>query len=105
MEEEGLRRFVQCAKLWIMRGSLATEQDGVPVAREIYQHGLKNCPNSIKLWLSAAQCEESLGTAIACGKARALLEKARQANPKCPELWYIFGKHFSYTLQASSYSC
>lgn len=85
--EDALKLYPQSAKLWIMRGSLAFDTEGVNSARELYETGLRHCPTSVKLWLSAARCEESVGTSVAQGKARALLEKARHAIPKCADLW------------------
>jgi len=53
-------------------------------AREIYNQGLKNCPNSKNLWLCATQLEENT---LNFNKARSILEKARLKNPNSQELW------------------
>jgi len=53
-------------------------------ARDFYQRGLKNCLQSISLWIASATLEEKCGQ---LGKGRSLLEKARLANVKNPDLW------------------
>lgn len=61
------------------------ERTGHPeLARDVYEKGIKNCPHSIPLWLSAAHLEEKVG---GLSKARAVLTKARLKNPQNPELW------------------
>jgi pre-mRNA-processing factor 6 len=70
-------------KLWLMYAEL--EGQGKPdVGREIYQRGLKNCPQAVALWISASKLEMGLGQT---SRARAILETARFKAPASPELW------------------
>eukprot|EP01118_Nematostelium_gracile_P005397 TRINITY_DN1709_c0_g1_i2.p1 TRINITY_DN1709_c0_g1~~TRINITY_DN1709_c0_g1_i2.p1 ORF type:complete len:505 (+),score=129.94 TRINITY_DN1709_c0_g1_i2:345-1859(+) len=82
--DDALKRFPQSPKLWIMRAQALERQDQPDQAREHYQRGIKNCPHFIPLWLCAARLEERYTPA----KARPLLEKARQQNPKNDLLWH-----------------
>lgn len=82
--EEGLERFPQFHKLWLMLGQLKDRTGEPEAARETYERALKNCPHSTPLWLSAAALEEKLG---GLSKARAVLNKARLKNTHNPELW------------------
>jgi len=54
------------------------------VARAVYTAGLKQCPKNVALWILASRLEELDGKSI---KARALLERARMANPASEQLW------------------
>ena len=53
-------------------------------ASNVFQKGLKKCPNSIPLWLSAAHLEEQMNGP---SRARATLAQARTKNPKNADLW------------------
>lgn len=81
--DEGLQKYSDFAKLWMMRGQIL-EQDGcLDDARDVYNQGLRRCPSSIPLWLLLSRLEERGGALI---KARSVLEKARLKNPKVPDL-------------------
>ncbi len=81
--EEAIKKYPQFPKFWMMRGQLDERLGHLDTAREVYQRGLKNCPNSVPLWVCMSNLEEKSSAA----KARSLLEKARLMNPKNPELW------------------
>ena len=85
--EDGLKKFPQFPKLWMIKGQIE-EGDGdgpsLAKARDTYARGIKSNPKSLPLWILASQLEEKAGSSI---KARAMLEKARVMNPKSPELW------------------
>ena len=53
-------------------------------AREALALGVRRCPTAVPLWIMASRLEEKAGVRI---KARALLEKARNLNPKSEEVW------------------
>eukprot|EP01119_Soliformovum_irregulare_P017877 TRINITY_DN5376_c0_g1_i4.p1 TRINITY_DN5376_c0_g1~~TRINITY_DN5376_c0_g1_i4.p1 ORF type:complete len:1818 (+),score=627.39 TRINITY_DN5376_c0_g1_i4:113-5566(+) len=83
--DTALGMFPQFPKFWMMRGQLEERQLQVESAKNVYERGLKNCPHSIPLWICAARLEEMASPA----RARSLLEKARQKNPKNAELWFF----------------
>lgn len=93
----GLARYPTCAKLHMMHGQLllaamargdapseALGKSYVAAAREALTVGCKRCPTAVPLWLLSARLEEDAGLRI---KARALLEKGRNLNPKSEEIW------------------
>lgn len=82
----GLVRYPNCAKLHMIHSQLLSAQ--VPpnnvARREALAIGVKKCPTSVPLWIMSSRLEESIGIRI---KARAVLEKARNLNPKSEDLW------------------
>jgi len=95
--EEGLSKYPDFAKLYMMGGQICSEdlsQDKAHLerARKFYQRGLQSCPNNVILWIQASRLEERAGefdSSLRSGvtKARSLLELSRLKNPKNPELW------------------
>lgn len=86
MVKSGLKIFPACAKLHMMHAQLLQAQPypSLPATREALTTGMRRCPTAVPLWIMAARLEEAAGVRI---KARALLEKARNINPKSEELW------------------
>lgn len=99
--EEGLRRYPENAKLYMIKGQIYEAQaaasasapkgeDVKPTvqldakAREAYTTGTRRCPNSVPLWILASRLEERLKQPT---RARVLMERARHNNPKNAELW------------------
>lgn len=82
--DEGIAKFPNFDKLYMIKGQILQSRDQNPQARETYAKAVKTCPTSIPLWILASRLEEKAGIAI---KARSLLEKARLVNPKEAELW------------------
>lgn len=68
----------------MQKGQILEAAKDIAGAREAYTFGCKKCPQSVPLWLMASRLEENAGLAI---KSRALLERARSANPRNDELW------------------
>jgi len=96
--EEGLRKYLTFAKMYMMGGQICSEdmtkdRIGLDRARKFYQRGLQNCPNSVVLWRLASRLEERVteygagSSGAGVTKARSLLELARLKNAKNPELW------------------
>ena len=57
--DEATTIFPQFDKLWMMKGQIYTDnRNEIDKAREQYSKGLKNCPNSIPLWILASKLEE-----------------------------------------------
>lgn len=109
MLEEGLRRYPEFDKMWMMLGQMEVrarargqggrrpcpssadglcgaqeERGGDVAARDAYRQGLRNCPTSVPLWQLAARLELRTNGVV---KARTLLELARLKNPKSDQLW------------------
>ena len=84
LEQEGVNRWDDYPKLWMMVGQIHEQEDRVDEAREAYRIGLRSNPESVSLWLLLARLEEKAGALI---KARSVLEKARLRNSKNQELW------------------
>lgn len=89
--EEGLQRYGNEEKLWLMRAQLVQSSDvnpqpdqGIRAARDVLSKAVKACPHSIPLWISASRLEESAQLTI---RARSILEKARLQNPRNDALW------------------
>lgn len=95
--EEGLSKYPDFAKLYMMGGQicsqdLSRDKSNLERARKFYQRGLQSCPNNVTLWILASRLEERAGvfdSSLRSGvtKARSLLELSRLKNPKNPELW------------------
>ncbi|KAF9206315.1 hypothetical protein BGZ49_002663 [Haplosporangium sp. Z 27] len=82
--DQGLLKYPNADKLWMIRGQILVDRGDIQKARENYVKALKSCPKSIPLWILTSRLEEKAG---ALTKARALLDKSRLLNPKTPELW------------------
>ena len=95
--EEGIARYGDFAKLYIMGGQICSEdltrnKYSLNRARKFYQRGLTCCPTNTILWTLASRLEESAAIFDrnnngGVTKARSLLELARLKSPKSPELW------------------
>lgn len=82
--EEGLQKFPEAWKLWMMLGQLEERVGNLVAARAAYARGRGQCIHCVPLWTAAARLEEKNGN---FGKARATLEQARLKNPKSEDLW------------------
>jgi pre-mRNA-processing factor 6 len=82
--DQGLQKFPQVAKLWLLKGEVLEYLKDFDGARDAYKRGVTNCSKSLLLWIASARLEHSVGQAP---KARAILESARLRVPKSPELW------------------
>ena len=71
-------------KLYMVQGQIHQQQSNNTAARASFAAGIKSCPKEPTLWILASRLEEADGKSI---KARALLDKARQANPGNDLLW------------------
>jgi pre-mRNA-processing factor 6 len=68
----------------MMKGQIEEQQGKIDVAMETYNIGLKQCSNSIPLWVLLSALEEKRGVLT---KARSVLERGRLKNPKTAILW------------------
>ncbi len=84
LTSEGLGKFSDFEKLWMMKGQLETELNMMEEARTSYALGVKKCPNCIPLWGLMCDLELREGNVT---KARSVVEKARLRNPQNAELW------------------
>ncbi|GAA6031381.1 hypothetical protein JCM8097_005633 [Rhodosporidiobolus ruineniae] len=86
MVKDGLKAYPASPKLHMMHAQLLQAQTppSLPAAREALAVGVRKCPTAVPLWIMASRLEEGAGVRI---KARALLEKARNLNPKSEEVW------------------
>lgn len=92
--KEGIGKFPEYAKLYMMLGSFYESSGKVEEARDTYRYdfwtymtnrkGLLKCPFSVPLWLLYVELERK-NTSIM--KARSLLEIARQKCPQDEDLW------------------
>merc|ERR1719505_237784 len=82
--QEGLTKFQDSEKLWMMKGQLQVSLDRVDDARATYTEATKLCKDSIPLWLLLADLEVSAGNVT---KARSVIEKGRLRNPGNELLW------------------
>lgn len=102
--EEGIKKYPEFAKLYMMGGQICSEElpkekSNLDRARKFYQRGLQECANNVVLWILASRLEErahlydtktngnTSKPDIGVTKARSLLELARLKNPKNAELW------------------
>uniref|UniRef100_A0A158P6X2 Pre-mRNA-processing factor 6 n=1 Tax=Angiostrongylus cantonensis TaxID=6313 RepID=A0A158P6X2_ANGCA len=81
---EGLEKYQDFAKLYMMLGQITLQENNFDDARKIFTEGIKKCPGAVPLWLLLSRLEESQKQII---KARSDLEKARIRNPRNEELW------------------
>lgn len=84
LEQEGVNRWDDYPKLWMMLGQIHEQENRNDEARESYRLGVRSNPESVPLWILMSRLEEKAGALI---KARSILEKARLKNPKNQELW------------------
>jgi len=71
-------KFPKFAKLYMVQGQIHQQQSNNTAAHISFVAGIKACPKEPTLWILVRRLEEADGRSI---KARALLHKARQANP------------------------
>eukprot|EP01130_Rhizamoeba_saxonica_P005259 TRINITY_DN210_c0_g1_i2.p1 TRINITY_DN210_c0_g1~~TRINITY_DN210_c0_g1_i2.p1 ORF type:complete len:911 (-),score=270.15 TRINITY_DN210_c0_g1_i2:21-2753(-) len=80
---QAIRQYPKFHKFHIMLGQYH-EKESLSKARGVYIDGLKQCSDSIPLWLCLVRLEEKLsGT----NRARTILEKARTKLPESPQIW------------------
>ena len=92
--KEGIGKFPEYAKLYMMLGSFYESSGKVEEARDTYRYdfwtdmtnrkGLLKCPFSVPLWLLYVELERKNTSVM---KARSLLEIARQKCPQNEDLW------------------
>lgn len=58
---EGIDRFPDNAKLWMMKGQILEQTGDKPEAITTYMEGLKRCPTSVPLWILCCKTQMSLG--------------------------------------------
>ena len=68
----------------MIQGQIHQQRKDLAAARASYAAGIKACPKDVNLWILASRLEEADNKSI---KARALLDKARLANPGNDVLW------------------
>lgn len=83
---DGLEKFKDFDKLWMMKGQIYEQNKNFEKAVEVYKDAVKICHNSIPLWSLLSSLEEKLGKIVT---ARATLEKARVRNPMNDQLWSL----------------
>jgi pre-mRNA-processing factor 6 len=81
----GLKKFPQCAKLYMQMGQIHEALEDLPSANSVYAQGVKACPKSVPLWLLQAKSDEKQGVII---RARSVLDRASLVNDKNERLWY-----------------
>lgn len=81
---EGLERYPDFSKLYMMMGQICEQQENLEEARKVYTSGVRRCQQAIPLWILLSRLEEKHGNVT---KARSDLEKARLRNPKNDDLW------------------
>ncbi|KAE9420811.1 hypothetical protein Angca_003976 [Angiostrongylus cantonensis] len=69
---EGLEKYQDFAKLYMMLGQITLQENNFDDARKIFTEGIKKCPGAVPLWLLLSRLEESQKQII---KARSDLEK------------------------------
>ncbi|KAL7639680.1 UNVERIFIED_CONTAM: hypothetical protein RMT77_010183 [Armadillidium vulgare] len=82
--DDGLEKFKDFDKLWMMKGQILEQQKKFDDASDVYREAVKTCHHSIPLWKLLAQLEEKMGKIVT---ARATLEKGRVRNPRNDQLW------------------
>ncbi|VDO63696.1 unnamed protein product [Haemonchus placei] len=82
--KEGLSKYVDFAKFYMMLGQILLQEDNAEEARKVFTEGIKRCPGAVPLWILLSRLEESQKQII---KARSDLEKARIRNPRNEDLW------------------
>ena len=58
---EGLERFPDNAKLWMMKGQIRGQEGETAAAVSAYMEGLKRCPQCVPLWLLSSRTQISMG--------------------------------------------
>eukprot|EP01132_Coremiostelium_polycephalum_P009987 gene9987-12241_t len=87
--EQGITKFPQSHKLWLMRVQLEERKcvagkSTTDAIRQTYGQALKKCPHCVPLWIEYARFEQKQG---AIHKARAQLELAILKNPRQEDLY------------------
>ncbi|VDP24913.1 unnamed protein product [Heligmosomoides polygyrus] len=82
--KEGLNRYADFAKFYMMLGQILLQESNHDEARKVFTEGIKKCPGAVPLWILLSRLEESQKQVI---KARSDLEKARIRNPRNEDLW------------------
>lgn len=83
--EEGIKKFPNYAKLYIMLAEQLSDEKQYDAAREVYKRVAKACPDSVDVWVSYAKMEVAVSSNYS--RARSILETARQKIPANPQLW------------------
>ena len=58
---EGLERFSDNSKLWMMQGQIREQEGENAAAVAAYMEGLKRCPQCVPLWLLSSRAQMSTG--------------------------------------------
>ncbi len=83
--DTAIENYKSYDKYYMMAGQICDEMvSDVNRARDYYQNGLKNCPESVPLWILASKLEYRIKGE---SKARSLIEIARLKLPKNELLW------------------
>ena len=82
--DQALTKFPTEAKLWMIKGQIQGSSKNYIGARDTFIKAIKNCPNSITLYLLASRLEEEAGILT---KARPILERGRLLHSKNDMLW------------------
>uniref|UniRef100_A0A6T6AVG1 PRP1 splicing factor N-terminal domain-containing protein n=1 Tax=Compsopogon caeruleus TaxID=31354 RepID=A0A6T6AVG1_9RHOD len=84
MLREGLEKYPNFEKLWLMLAQLRLRLGDVSGARAAYLDGIVRCPNSVAVALGLSELEAKQGRPAT---ARATLEQAIKRIPGSDELW------------------
>lgn len=79
-----IKKYPKFAKLYMIQGQIHQDRKNHAAARASFATGIKQCSKEVTLWILASRLEEADGKSI---KSRALLDKARLANPGSDVLW------------------
>lgn len=82
--DTAITKYPKFSKFYMIKGQILESQSDIPGARSTYTAGMKACPKDVRTWILASRLEEADEKRI---MARALLNKARQANPANDLLW------------------
>eukprot|EP00939_MAST-03C_sp_MAST-3C-sp1_P003489 g3489.t1 len=82
--EDGIARYSQYPKLWMMKGQALAERGEWQDARIAYHKGLNHNPTCVPLWQIFAKLETERRGVV---KGRSILVLARLQNPKNEDLW------------------
>jgi len=82
--DDGLEKFKDFDKLWMMKVQHVKSKEGETEARRVCQEGVKHVPFSVNMWLEFARLESKAGHRF---RARAVLERARSKILKNDCLW------------------
>lgn len=79
-----IKKYPKFAKLYMIQGQIHQDRKNYAAARASFATGINQCSKEVTLWILASRLEEADGRSI---KSRALLDKARLANPGSDVLW------------------